>query len=175
MMRKWNNIYIFNDVAKRESLQDYYWPSNEGLYFNEDLIVNRKWHDGWFCQFTNKGLRLDIQSILTEEQYQYRLVHNLGIKPELCEFRHEFQMKMNDVAVAMEFESQYIEQVRKNIYLSKLFGENANQMWAAQFFENETGAKKAKMYLGFNREITAQDLKCISEIWKIFGETIKSA
>lgn len=171
MLLEFDNVYLFSEIAKRNKLNELYWPNQEKICFNDEDIVNKNWHQGWHCCFSDKGLQLEINSILTEEQYQYRTKNNLSIQKNKCEFHKKYSFKLQNIEVLFKIQSQYFEKARKEFYISELFGDLADKIWSAEFFD-PVNVNQAYFFLGFERKKTYRDEEKI-KILKDIAEKFK--
>ena len=167
MHRTFKDIFIVNQIVRRRSLTHYYWPVEYKNPDREHLIENRKWYEGWYCEFCDSGLELKIKFFLTEQQMEHwpkELGPNKNIKCSDTMRFHDFVLHLPLPTIQFQHSSRQFEFVRKGIYVVEKFQEKADGLWASQFYLDDTHDSKVQYALGFTRSLDDQDRKHVNVI-----------
>lgn len=169
MTLEFSDVYIISETIRRSGLSDFFWPIEQRKFKRQKLIDLNK-REGWICRFLEHGLVLDAKILVNKADYadwpeQHRTQNSNTLTSELT-FHEKFEFAYSSQALKIKFPAEEAEAVRKKIYISEHFGDRADGIWAAQYFE--AGNDRSFMYyiLGFEREIKEKDL--------IILETIRS-
>lgn len=165
MQIKFQNIYVINETITRKSLNDFFWPQ-ETFNFVRQALTDENKREGWYCDFTNQGLSLELKILISSQDYAH-WPKNRPQNPNVVssEVKHfaEFEIKTLEPAIRLRSPASMAETLRKKIYISSRFGEQADKMWAAQYFNSTT--KDFMIYeMGFNRELQSLDIEILASI-----------
>ncbi|MBY0554296.1 hypothetical protein K2P97_07190 [bacterium] len=166
MQINFQNIYVIDETITRKSLNDFFWPQ-ETFNFTRQALTDQNKREGWYCEFTNNGLSLVLKILISSEDYTHwpkaQRPQNPNIVSSEVRLFPEFQIKTSEPALRLRSPASMAEILRKKIYLSSRFGESADKMWAAQYFNSPT--KDFMIYeMGFNREMQASDIEILASI-----------
>lgn len=169
MNKYFNKIIKVEQVVRRGNLTSFFWPE---LYKNpqrEGFILKREWYEGWFCEFKNRGLELHIQYFLTDKQNSNwpTFEINPNIKRTTLNKPGPHTIVMPPPALLFKHSAQQAEAIRKAVYLSDKFLENADAIWASQFYEEDSNASEMIYGMGFFRETSPEDIAIVNEIKRL--------
>ena len=169
MILEFSDVYIISEIIRRSALGDFFWPIEQRRFKRQKLIDLNK-REGWICRFLENGLKLDAKILISKADYvdwpvQHRTQNSNTLASELT-FHEKFEFAYSSQALKIRFPAEDAEAVRKKIYISDHFGERADEIWAAQYFEGGYDRRFMYYILGFEREIKEKDL--------IILETIRS-
>ena len=169
MTLEFSDVFIISETIRRSDLKDFFWPL-EQRRFGRQKLIDRNKREGWICRFLDKGLLLDAKILISKSDYaewpaQHRTQNSNTLTSELT-FHEKFEFPYSSQALKVKHPAEAAEAVRKIIYVSEHFGDRADGLWAAQYFESGSDRKFMFYVLGFDREVNEKDL--------IILETIRS-
>lgn len=169
MTLQFSDVFVISETIRRAGLKDFFWPL-EQRRFGRQKLIDRNMREGWICRFLENGLLLDAKILVSKADYaewpaQHRTQNSNTLTSDLT-FHEKFEFSYSSHALKLKFPAELAEAVRKKIYISQHFGDRADGIWAAQYFE--AGGDRRFMYyiFGFERETNEKDL--------IIVETIRS-
>ncbi|MFZ3229652.1 MAG: hypothetical protein WA160_05575 [Pseudobdellovibrio sp.] len=171
LQRSFKKIGLLRHAIKRKSLNDFYWPDIYKNLKSNQLLLQRKWFEGWICNFCEKGLGLQVTYFVTKDQLENwddDRKNNINITTEELQFYDSYEFIIPEYQLSILHNIKEAEGVRKEVYISDKFKENADQMWAAQFFLNDDPDPRMIYCLGFDREISDADFEIVNNLKKIF-------
>lgn len=169
MKLNFKNVYVISETVIRKNLESSFWPEEYRTYRRQALIDQNK-REGWYCDFENHGLRLQVKIIISENDYRDwppdHRTNNLNTIRSDLQLHDEFSIELNNIQLQIVHSPQIAEEIRKKIYLSNHFKERSDSIWAAQYFE--LGQRDQMHFaIGFKREMLQEDALNIDEIKKI--------
>lgn len=167
MKIQFQNVFIISEEICRDNLQVSFWPIEYRRFKRQKLIDENK-REGWACRFLNNGLLLDSKIFIHQDDYKLwpenHKTLNINTRRSELEFFEKYEEIFSEPALVVEHPAELAENVRKKIYISERFKEQAHMVWAAQLFETREKRERMKYYLGFDREITTNDRVILKEI-----------
>lgn len=164
---QFQQVYMISENIMRTSLKDFFWPIAQRRFGRQKLIDLNK-REGWLCRFLEKGLVLEAKILISKNDYAdwpnpHRTQNTNTLSSELS-FHDSIEFKLSAPALKVKHPAEIAEDIRKKIYISERFGEQADLIWAAQYFE--PGSDRSSMYyiLGFDRKIQSSDNLIIEQI-----------
>lgn len=161
------NIYVIKETIIRKTLNDHYWPTEQRNFKRQKLIDANK-REGWIGHFLNNGLTIEGQILISKNDYaewpkEHKTKNINVISSELLYFE-EFSFELNNPALVVRHASGLAEEFRKNIYISAKFRENADRVWAAQFFDDPESRDTMLFTIGFDRPRSRLDDEILGKI-----------
>lgn len=169
MKRTFHDTYVIKEIIQRKSLTDYFWPVEQRTYKRKKLRDLNK-REGWICNFLNKGLTLELKILISKNDYldwpEDHRIPNLNVISSELLFYPELTISLENPVICFEHAVANAEDIRKKIYISNHFGARADNIWAAQLVDPDNRLKM-KFSMGFNRDVSTNDLETIDILKKI--------